>query len=360
MNPSAATSPPPEVCAMRHLLSRLPIDTFVALLLTTVGIATLLPARGIGAVFAGHATALAIALLFFLHGARLSPQAALAGARHVRLHAMVFLSTFLLFPLLGLAGRALFPHLLTPELWAGVILLCALPSTVQSSIAFTSIARGNVPAALCSATVSNLVGVLLTPLLAGLLLSRHGGISASMVGDIMLHLLLPFAAGQALRPWIGGWAERNRTLLGLVDRGSILMVVYAAFSEGMVAGIWQQLDIAMLLRLALVNAALLGAVLVTTTMLSRRLGFSRADEITIVFCGSKKSLASGLPMASVLFASSSVGLIVLPLMLFHQLQLMVCAALARRYADTAPAAATQGIARRSNTPAASAAATASL
>jgi sodium/bile acid cotransporter 7 len=186
--------------------------------------------------------------------------------------------------------------------------------------------------------MSNLVGILLTPVLAGFLLSTgHGGISAHAVGDILLQLLLPFAAGQALRPWIGAWSERNRHVLSLVDRGSILLVVYTAFSEGMVAGIWHSLDVATLLRLFVVNAVLLAAVLAATTFASRRLGFSRADEITIVFCGSKKSLASGLPMASVLFASSSVGLIVLPLMLFHQLQLMVCAALARRYAAGEPA-----------------------
>jgi sodium/bile acid cotransporter 7 len=323
---------------MRRLLSRLPIDTFIALMLATVAVATLLPARGVGAVIAGHAATGAIALLFFLYGARLSPQAALDGARNVKLHAVVFLSTFLLFPVLGLAARAAFPQLLTPELWAGLILLCTLPSTVQSSVAFTSIARGNVPAALCSATMSNLLGILITPLLAGALLSSGGHVSISpgMFGDIVLQLLLPFAAGQALRPWIGGWVERNRRVLGFVDRGSILVVVYAAFSEGMVQGIWHQLDAAMLLRLALVNALLLAAVLVTTSLASRWLGFNRADRITIVFCGSKKSLANGLPMATVLFTSGSVGMIVLPLMLFHQLQLMVCAALARRYAAPAP------------------------
>ncbi len=322
-----------QVFTMRKLLSRLPIDTFIALLLSTVVLAALLPARGVGAAAAALSSNLAIALLFFLYGARLAPQTALAGARHGRLHLLIIVSTFLLFPALALAGRALAPHLLSPALWSGVILLSVLPSTVQSSVAFTSIARGNVPAALCAATLSNLLGILLTPLLAGLLLSRgHGGVSAGMVGDIVLQLLLPFALGQGLRPWIGPWVEHNRKVLGLVDRGSILIVVYTAFSEGMVAGIWHQLDLAMLLRLALVNAALLAAVLGATTLLSRWLGFSRADEISIVFCGSKKSLASGLPMASVLFAGSSVGLIVLPLMLFHQLQLMVCAALARRYA----------------------------
>jgi len=314
------------------LLSRLPIDPYIAAIVGMVGLASLLPAHGGGAVVAGHVTTAAIALLFFLHGARLSPQAALAGAWHWRLHAVVLACTFVLFPLLGLAARALLPGLLTPPLWTGVILLCALPSTVQSSIAFTSIARGNVPAALCAATASNLLGMALTPLLVGLLLGARGGVSLHGAGAIVLQLLLPFAAGQLARPWLGAWALRHKALLGLVDRGSILLVVYAAFSEGVTQGIWHQLGLADLARLLAVDAALLAAVLAITTYGSRLLGFSRADEVTIVFCGSKKSLASGLPMATVLLAGQSVGLIVLPLMLFHQIQLMVCATLAKRYA----------------------------
>jgi sodium/bile acid cotransporter 7 len=218
-----------------------------------------------------------------------------------------------------------------------------LPSTVQSSIAFTSIGRGNVPAALCAATASNLLGMLLTPLLVGLLLSSQGGFSVRGVGDIVVQLLLPFAAGQLARPLIGEWAQRNKTLLGLVDRGSILLVVYTAFSEGVAQGIWHQLGLSDLGRLLVVDAALLASVLAITTFGSRLLGFSRADEVTIVFCGSKKSLASGLPMATVLLAGQSVGLIVLPLMLFHQIQLMVCAWLAKRYANAGTQASTGGM-----------------
>ena len=317
---------------MRKLLSHLPIDTYILAIVGMVVLASIVPVYGSGAVAAGYATNAAIALLFFLHGARLQPKAALAGARHWQLHAVVFASTFLLFPVLGLAARALAPGLLTPPLWTGMLLLCVLPSTVQSSIAFTSIARGNVPAALCAATASNLLGILLTPLLCGLLLRTQGGFSFSAVGDVMLQLMLPFAAGQAARPWIAIWAANNKTLLGLVDRGSILLVVYAAFSEGVTHGIWHQLDASRLATLLLLDAALLGAVLLATSGVGRLLGFSRADAITTVFCGSKKSLASGLPMATVLFAGQPVGLIILPLMLFHQIQLMACAALARRYA----------------------------
>jgi solute carrier family 10 (sodium/bile acid cotransporter), member 7 len=317
---------------MKTLLSRLNIDPYIASILGMVALASALPAHGVGITLASGAGTGAIALMFFLQGARLAPQAALAGARHWRLHAVVLSSTFLLFPAIGLTARAIAPSLLTPPLWGGLLMLCLLPSTVQSSIAFTSIARGNVAAALCAATASNLFGILLTPLLAGLLLSAHGGFSARAVGDIVVHLLLPFAAGQLARPLFGQWVGRRKALMSFVDRGSILLIVYVAFSEGVTHGIWHQLDAEHFATLLLLDAGLLAAVLLATSAISRLLGFGRADQITIVFCGSKKSLASGLPMASVLFAGQSVGLIVLPLMLFHQIQLMVCAALARRYA----------------------------
>jgi sodium/bile acid cotransporter 7 len=247
---------------------------------------------------------------------------------------MVFLSTFALFPLLGVTAHVLAPGLLPAPLWAGLILLTALPSTVQASIAFTSMAGGNVPAALCSASASNLLGVFLTPLIAGLLLARHGvDFSARSVLAIVVQLLLPFVAGQLLRPWIGGLVARHARALKSVDYGSILLIVYSAFSHGVVNGIWHQIDAIQLVRLVLVDATLLATVIAILTFASRRLGFSRADEITIVFCGSKKSLASGLPIATLLFAGH-VGLVIIPVMVFHQIQLMVCASLARHYAAT--------------------------
>jgi solute carrier family 10 (sodium/bile acid cotransporter), member 7 len=322
---------------LQSLLSRAKIDPYIAAIVGMVGLASVVPVHGEGLVIADYGTKAAIALLFFLHGAKLSPQEAWQGARHWRLHVLVLLSTFALFPLLGVAAHALVPGLLTPVLWTGLILLCALPSTVQSSIAFTSIARGNVSAALCAATGSNLLGMVLTPLLAGLLLSTHGGFSAASLLDIAAQLLLPFLAGQLSRPLISAWVTRWRMLLGLVDRGSILLIVYTAFSDGVTHGIWHQVDFVQLATLVVADAVLLAAVLILTTLASRLLGFSRADEITIVFCGSKKSLASGLAMATVLLAGQPIGLIVMPLMLFHQIQLMVCAALARRYANVSEA-----------------------
>ena len=326
------------------MLKRLPIDPYILLMVATVALASILPASGQGAVAVGWAANLAIAFLFFLYGARIAPRAAIAGLQHWRLHGTVLLCTYALFPALGLLVGVLMPRLLSDPLYVGLIFLCVLPSTVQSSIAFTSIAHGNVAAALCAASASNIIGIFATPLLVGLLLHTDAAFSFGVLRDIVLQLLLPFVAGQALRAWIADWVQRNKKVLGLLDRGSILLVIYTAFSEGVTSGIWHRIALVDFLVLFLVLVALLAAVLAVTTLLSRRvLGFPVEDEIVVVFCGSKKSLASGLPMASVLFAGPQVGMVVLPLMLFHQLQLMVCAALARRYAGR-PVAAEEAVA----------------
>lgn len=301
-----------------------------------IALASLLPAQGSFAVHFGTATNLAIALLFFLHGARLSRANVLAGMTHWRLHLLVFSSTFALFPVLGLLLGLLVPTVLPAALYAGVLFLCVLPSTVQSSIAFTALAGGNVPAAVCSASASNIIGMFLTPLLVGLLFSRTdggSGVSLSAIEGIMLQLLAPFIAGQMLQPWLAGWLGRRKWLTTAVDRGSILMVIYLAFSKAMVSGLWQQLPAQSLIVLLLISAFLLSFVLATTIFASRFFGFSRQDEITVAFCGSHKSLASGVPMANVIFAGQEVGAIVLPLMLYHQMQLMVCAWMARRYGE---------------------------
>ncbi|MFI6931349.1 bile acid:sodium symporter family protein [Streptomyces sp. NPDC050287] len=315
----------------------MPIDPYILLLLATVGLAALLPARGTGADVASGASTAAIAFLFFLYGARLSTREALDGLRHWRLHVTVLACTFVVFPLLGLAARGLVPVFLTHPLYQGLLFLTLVPSTVQSSIAFTSMARGNVPAAICAGSFSSLVGILVTPLLAAALLgSGGGGFSADSLLKIVLQLLVPFLAGQVLRRWIGGFITRHKKVLGLVDRGSILLVVYTAFSEGMVQGIWHQVSPVRLGGLLVVEAVLLAVMLTLTWYGGKALRFGRADRIAIQFAGSKKSLASGLPMASVLFGAHA-SLAVLPLMLFHQMQLMVCAVIAKRRSHDVPA-----------------------
>lgn len=303
-------------------------------LLGTVAVASLLPARGVVATGFDYLTAIAIGLLFFLYGARLSTRQAINGLKHWKLHSVVFASTFLLFPLLGLTAKLLVPGLLTPELYTGLMFLCCLPSTVQSSIAFTSIAKGNVAAAICSASLSNLIGIVLTPLLVALLLftgSSGAGVSLGSLRAIMVQLLVPFLAGHLLQRWISGFLTNHQKVLSYLDRSSILLIVYAAFSKGVVVGIWQRLTPVSLVLLLVIDIALLAIVIMVTTVAARKLGFCREDQIPLVFCGSKKSLASGVPMANLLLPAATVGLSLLPLMLFHQIQLVLCAWLARRY-----------------------------
>lgn len=309
-------------------------DNFTLALCLVIALASVLPCRGETARVFDHVTNAGVALLFFLHGAKLSREAVIAGLTHWRLHLVVMLCTFALFPLLGLVMKPALLVVITPELYLGVLFLCTLPSTVQSSIAFTSMARGNVPAAVCSASASNMAGIFLTPMLVGLMVMPHAGgdISFDAVTKIVLQLLLPFVLGQVARRWIGPWVGRHPQLLRPVDQGAILLVVYTAFSQAVVEGIWQQVPATALFYLLLVSGVLLALILGLTTVLSRRLGFNKEDEITIVFCGSKKSLASGVPIAKVLFSSQTIGVMLLPLMLFHQIQLMVCAVLAQRYA----------------------------
>jgi sodium/bile acid cotransporter 7 len=319
-------------------LSHLRPDRFtLALLASAIG-ATLVPATGAAAPILKIVISVSIALLFFLQGARLSRKAIVDGIIHWRLHLTVFAATFILFPILGLLLSKSLQSVLAPSIALGVLYLCLLPSTIQSSITFTSIAHGNVAAAVCSASASNVLGVFLTPLLMSVLMNTQGSIPLSAIGSVVLQLLVPFIVGHLARPWIRHWVERQRTLTGIVDRGAILLVVYYAFGEAVLNGLWHQLAPRDLVILLMLNCVLLAAVLVIVTGASRLLGFSRPDEIAIVFCGSKKSLGSGVPIASILFPAAMIGAVILPLMLFHQIQLMVCAVLARAYASRAKAA----------------------
>ncbi|MBI6550538.1 bile acid:sodium symporter family protein [Xenorhabdus lircayensis] len=320
-----------------NLLQKLRIDPFLVILIMVVIIASFFPCEGEAKKWFQYLTTAAIALLFFMHGAKLSRNAILAGIGHWRLHLVIFISTFVLFPILGMGLYFIVPEWMSPTVYMGFLYLCALPATVQSAIAFTSVAGGNVAAAICSASASSLLGVFLSPLLVGFLIQSHeGGAHTDMwkaIKDIILQLMVPFIAGHLLRPLIASWVEKRKKLVNMTDRSSILLVVYVAFSEAVVEGIWHKIDAYSLLMIGIVCCILLAIVLVINVYSSRLLGFGKEDEITIVFCGSKKSLANGVPMANVLFPASMVGVMLLPLMIFHQIQLMVCAVLAQRYAQ---------------------------
>jgi solute carrier family 10 (sodium/bile acid cotransporter), member 7 len=321
---------------MRPFLSRIAPDPFTTLLVATVALATVAPPTKALEAPVAVATDVAIALMFFLYGARLPTSSVLAGIAHWRLHVLILASTFVMFPLIGLVVTRLPQQVIPAPLALGTLYLCLLPSTIQSSLAFTSIAGGNVAAAMVAATLSSLIGTVLTPLLVALLAAGRGGAATGdAIREICMLLLLPFLAGQALRPWIGGFVMRHKAVISVTDRGSILLVVYGAFGHAVSAGLWRLLPASGLAALIAIEAVVLGIALVSTRFAAESLGFNREDTIAIVFCGSKKSLASGVPMASVLFPGPDLGMILLPVMLFHQMQLMVCAVLARRWARQA-------------------------
>jgi sodium/bile acid cotransporter 7 len=319
------------------------LDPFLLSIFAVAALASIFPASGTAEDVLGWVTRVAIGLLFLIYGARLSPRDAWEGVKHWRLHSVILASTYLLFPALGLALRVLEPSLLSEDLYTGVLFLCLVPSTVQSSIAFTSIARGNVAGAVVSASFSNILGVFVTPLLVLALMTTTGSasIDPSSILDIVAQLLLPFAVGQLLRPWVTGWLTRHNASTKLVDRGSILLVVFSAFSASMNQHVWSSVALWRIGIVVAVCILLLALALTITWYAGKWFGFSLEDRLVLLFCGSKKSLASGLPMAAVLFVGQPIGLIVLPLLLFHQIQLMVCTVIAQHFArrpEPSPAA----------------------
>jgi sodium/bile acid cotransporter 7 len=311
-------------------------DPYIVGILCSVALAVLLPVHGSWVATYSLITKLAVALLFFLYGVRLPREVVFAGLIRWRLHLLVFSITFGLYPLISL----IFPHLpgwlLAPSLAPGMVYLCCMPSTIQSNVALVSSAKGDVAAAVCSASASSMLGVVLSPVLVGLLMRTQGiGISVNAIEGIFLQLLLPFAVGQVVHPWLGKYTERYKKLLTPYDRLTIFMIVYGAFSAAMVGGVWKQVTLVQLLLMACLCAALLAVVMNIGVRLARAFGFPVTDEIVVAFCGTQKGMAAGVPMASLLFPAAQVGIMVLPLMIFHQFQLITCAVVASRYAKRA-------------------------
>jgi len=313
-------------------MKRLLPDTYTLLLIGTVALASLLPASGGFAVALKYITTAAIALLFFLHGAKLPRQAIIDGLLHWRLHALILSCTFVFFPIIGFALRPVLTPLVSPELYLGVLYLCMLPATVQSAVALTSIAGGNVSASVCSASASTLLGVLITPYLVNSLVVQTGDTSMlESAGKIFIQLMLPFLAGHFLRPYFDGFFCKAGKALSFVDRGSILLVIYSAFSAAVVGGLWQQVSVGMIGGVVVISLLFLALSMAYVYGLASWLGFAHEDRITALFGGAQKSLASGVPMAQVLFAAPAVGMMVLPLMIFHLLQLIISAGIAQNW-----------------------------
>ncbi|MGH3459564.1 bile acid:sodium symporter family protein [Aeromicrobium sp.] len=313
-------------------MRRLRIDPFIVALVVAALLASFLPATAAVIDVLKIVSLVAIGSLFFLYGTRLSMRETLLSVRHWRLHTVILVTTFVAFPLAGLSAQLLEPAILTPALAAGVLLLCLLPTTVLANIIYTRSAGGNVAGAVVTASLSNLIGVFLTPALAALLMSADADVDTGSVLRIVLLLFVPLVVGQVLRPVIGRWVLRQDRRLRRFERGSIVFVVYVAFSQGANAGIWTTLSVWSVLALVAVCVVLLVTAFGWMWGLGRVLRFSRPDRVAMLFCGSNKSLASGLPLATVLFPGDTLALLLLPLMLYHQLQIVAGAFLATRLA----------------------------
>ncbi len=313
------------------------VDKFILAITIAAIVGSIFPATGSAAPVADWAVKILIAVLFFLYGARLKPTEVIAGLKHWRLHSVILGFTFVIFPMIGLSLRWLTPTFISHSMYLGLLYMCLTPSTVQSSINFTTIAKGNVPGAIVSASTSNILGVFLTPILAFLTMGVAGEIkfNTSMMVDLTMQIVVPFIIGQLSRPWTADFVARNKAWLKYVDQGAIVLVVYSAFSIGRREDIWAEVTGREIWVITVILLLLLWFVLWLTWHVAGWLKFSREDRIAIQFCGTKKSLATGFPMATVMFPGGQASIITLPLMIFHMAQLIACQVLAEHYGRTA-------------------------
>lgn len=309
------------------------VDPFVVALVSVMVVGLVVPVGPDAQRAVDLVADVAVTVLFLVYGMRLSTREVWAGLRNVRLQGGILAATYVVFPVVGLLVAWAVRPVIGEALAVGVLYLSLLPSTVQSSVAFTSVARGNIAGAICGATVSNVVGMVLTPLLVLWFLAADGaGGGLGGLRSVLLQLLVPFVVGQVLQPVVGDWVRARRWLTLSVDRGTILVVVFGAVAAATSAGVWAGISGWTIAALLGVSALILAAMLTATWWGGAALGLAAPDRTALLMCGSKKSLATGLPMANVLFPVAVAGTVAVPVIVFHQLQLVVCAVIARRLA----------------------------
>jgi sodium/bile acid cotransporter 7 len=322
---------------LKHL-KRVVTDWFLLGMLVATLLAYFIPSFGAtgGGMHAEIVINVGVFLVFFLHGVNLSSEQIRHGLKNWKLHIMVQLFTFLVFPVLWVISNKLLGSHVPALLMLGFLYLCALPSTISSSVALTGSAGGNVPAAILNASMSSVFGIFMTPWLVSLVVGTgSGGIDlGSTLLDLCIMLLLPLVLGQLLRPLLGKFFARHKKYTNLIDKIVILLLVYAAFCNSMVSGMWQTQGDTVILIAFVGSAVLLAVILLMTTSTAKLLKFNHADRVAAVFCASKKSLAAGAPMAALIFGDNpGLGLILLPIMIYHPLQLIVCSVMAEAYAS---------------------------
>ncbi|MDR3094791.1 MAG: bile acid:sodium symporter [Bacteroidales bacterium] len=318
-------------------LSKAGIDGFLILLITAVGAAYVAPATGSGqgAFSLSSIANCGISVIFFFYGLRLSREKLRVGLGNWRLHILIHLATFIVFPLLILLIRPFFATERNLMLWMGIFYVAALPSTVSSSVVMVSIAKGNIPAAIFNASISSLMGVFITPLWMSLMMAGRTGFDAHELGNVVaklsLQVLLPVAAGMLLNRRWGTFAEKHKTGLRMFDQSIILLIVYTSFCSSFTHRVFDGFSAVALVCCAAGMVLLFFTVFGIVTFACRRMKMNREDTITAQFCASKKSLVHGTAMSKVIFAGySGAGLMLLPILLYHALQLMIVSAIAHK------------------------------
>lgn len=310
------------------------VDPFILALIALLLLGIFVPVPEQAITVLGETGRWAVVLLFFVYGSRLTTREVWNGLKNLKLQGAIAAATFVIFPLLGAVSHPLAIKLMGPIFAAGLLYFTLLPSTVQSSVSYTNIAGGNVPGAVCAATISNVSGMIISPLLVILIMGQSAGVHLSSIKDVALKLLLPFALGQLIQPFVGNWVRKQKWLTKIVDRGTILVVAGASVFGATARGLWDDIAVSSVFVLAAVCLVLLGIMLATTWWGGKLIGLDRADRIALMMCGSKKSMATGLPMAAIIFPPEMVAHVTVPVILFHLLQLIVAAFLARRMAVT--------------------------
>ena len=325
------------------MLARLKVDPFVLALVLVIALAALWPAPGVsgGPLHADVIGSYGIGVVFFLYGITLAPDQMWRSMGLWREHLLVQVATFLLFPAVVFGAQFVTDELFPQEILTGLFFLAALPSTVSSSVAMTSLARGNVPLSIFNASISSLIGVFVTPVLMAWYLHTAGETLPlhTVILKLLGLVLVPIAIGQLLRPLLGPWVSRHKAIVRLADRAVILTIVYNAFCNSVADGIWQSQDSLTLPLLVVSVIVLFFLVYGILSAICRLLGLGVEERISVLFCGSKKSLVTGLPMAGIMFGSGpATALIIAPLMLFHLFQLLIVSFIASNYARRTVAA----------------------
>lgn len=322
------------------LFARAGLNGFFLLIMVMVGLAWLIPEAGSAnsPIPLKEVGNVGVAIIFFFYGLKLDPAKLRTGIGHWKMHLLIQATTFLFFPIVILLLRSMIYAVEYDLLWIGAFYMAALPSTVSSSVVMVSIAGGNIPGAIFNASISSLIGIFLTPLWMNLFLS-NSTTSASDLSGVILHLclqvLFPVVAGMLLHQRIGFITTRFKNQLRYFDQAVILLIVFRAFCDSFLNHMFDGYSIMELVILSAFMLLLFLVMLVLMQILSKRMGFSREDRITVIFCGSKKSLVQGAVMGQVLFPEAAAfGIVLLPLMLYHSLQLLAGSILAQQMAQT--------------------------